>query len=165
MVGWYTFMVNSSSWSIFLSTVCYSMSFLLLNPLFFLLVIFCICNMSSWFFFVSSYSGFGFAISFLISLKQLFRLFNITLWFVHSFCFLWQWFLLCCLSFIVVAFLRWSHKFLWVTQSGVLIAYHLEANKEANWWKVCFILDAGNLQGRGRLLFNGWLSHSCPHWQ
>ena len=78
------FMVNSSS--VFLSTVCYSMSFLLLNPLFFLLVIFYICNMSNWFFFMSSYLGFGFVISFLISLRQLFRLFKTILWFlsIHS---------------------------------------------------------------------------------
>ena len=70
--------------------------------------------------------------------------------FVHSFwTFLWHWLLLCCLSFIAVAFLRWSHKLLWITKSSVLTAYHLKANREANWWKEKFYFGCWQPRGEG----------------
>ena len=70
---------------------------------------------------------------------------------VHSFwTFLWHWLLLCCLSFIAVAFLRWSHKLLWITKSSVLTAYHLKANREANWWKEKFYFGCWQPRGEGQ---------------
>lgn len=45
-----------------------------------------------------------------------------------------------------------------VVKSRILATCHSKANEEAGWWKICFILDAGN-GGDGRTLVQK-LNHS-----
>ena len=52
---------------------------------------------------------------------------------------------------------RKTHSIIYVTKSGGLAGRHSKANKEASLVerKVCFILDASNWWGKGRLLSKG----------